>query len=165
MTVTATGSGAPAPKALVTASHTSHDERSGAAAVRSDGAPGMPTIGPRGRVSISLRRTRTGLSGDPAMSRAEARFKAGYRVSPTRTYNAPVDWSAMMVDSPTEPAGRRNDQNSAPKQITAVSVIDARIAIDCRRPGSDSIRTRRSVRPSAARRELNWCAVTCTRVA
>ena len=79
ITVTVTGSGAPAPNALVTASHTSHDERSGAVAVNSDGAPGIPTIAPRGRESISLRRTRTGLSAAPAISRADAKFKAGYR--------------------------------------------------------------------------------------
>ena len=77
-----------------------------------------PTIDPRGRASISLRRTRSGLSARPAISRADDRFSAGYNVSPTRTYSAPVSWSAMIFDVPADPAGLMNDQNSAPRQNT-----------------------------------------------
>lgn len=47
ITVTATGSGAPTPKVLVTASHTSHDDVGGEVASSIEGAPGIPTIGPR----------------------------------------------------------------------------------------------------------------------
>lgn len=110
--------------------------------------------------SISLRRTRTGLSAWPAISRALARFSAGYSVWPTRTYSAPVFWSAMMDACPAEPAGRRKLQNRAPRQMTAVKVSEPAIAIDSRRPGSVSMRTRRRVRPRSARRAMNECAAT-----
>ena len=50
------------------------------------GAPAIPTSGPRGWASISLRRTRSGLAASPAISRAEDKFSAGYSLSPTRTY-------------------------------------------------------------------------------
>ncbi len=59
----------------------------------------MPTIGPCGRAAIWLDRTRCGLSGRPVISLAEARFSAGYNLSPTRTYSAPESLSAMMGDS------------------------------------------------------------------
>lgn len=89
MTVTVTGSGAAAPNALVISSHTNHDERPGDVATISCGAPAIPTSGPRGAASISLRRTRTGLAASPAINRAEDKFNAGYSFSPTRTYSAP----------------------------------------------------------------------------
>ena len=41
------------------------------------GAPGMPSMLPRGNWSSSLLFTSAGLSGRPAMSRAEARFRTG----------------------------------------------------------------------------------------
>ncbi|BBU22846.1 hypothetical protein MYXE_26360 [Mycobacterium xenopi] len=66
----------------------------------SDGAPGMPTIGPCGCSAIWLDRTLCGFSARPAISRAEAKFNAGYKVSPTRTYSAPESRSAMIGDSP-----------------------------------------------------------------
>ncbi|BBC69045.1 hypothetical protein MMRN_p0140 (plasmid) [Mycobacterium marinum] len=77
MTVTVTGSGAAVPNALVISSQTSHDERPGDVTVISCGAPAIPTSGPRGCASISLRRTRTGLDDSPAINRAEDKFSAG----------------------------------------------------------------------------------------
>ena len=68
-----------------TVSHTNHDDVWGALGANSEGAPGMPTIGPCGSAAIWLARTECGLSGRPAISRADARFNAGYNLSPTRT--------------------------------------------------------------------------------
>src|SRR5271165_3698467 len=140
MTVTVTGSGALIPNALVISSHTSHDERAGVAGVISCGAPGIPTSGPRGCASISLRRTRSGFDGSPTINRADDKFNAGYSLSPTRTYKAPEFGSAKIRDVPADPAGRTNDQNSAPRHNTAVNVTPATNAIDWRRPGSVSMR-------------------------
>ena len=61
----------------------------------------------------------------------------------------------MMEACPAEPAGRKKLQNSAARQMTAVKVMEPMIAIDSRRPGSDSMRTRRRVRPRSARRDMN----------
>ena len=49
ITVTVTPDGAPTPVEPATVSHTSHDDADGVLAAKFDGAPGMPTSGPRGR--------------------------------------------------------------------------------------------------------------------
>lgn len=109
ITVTVTPDGVPVPAEPATVSHTSHDEEDGVAGLNADGAPGMPTIGPRGMLAIWPDRTRCGLSGRPVISRAEARFNAGYSLSPTRTYSAPESRSAMIGDSLIWPDGLMNE--------------------------------------------------------
>ncbi|PQM44069.1 hypothetical protein C1Y40_05772 [Mycobacterium talmoniae] len=97
-----------------------------------------------------------GFSGRPAISRAEARFNAGYSVSPTRTYSAPESRSAMIGVSPIWPDGLRNDISRAPRQTTTAADTEATTASACRRLGSTSIRTRQRVNASAVRRAKNW---------
>src|ERR1700721_3193575 len=95
MTVTVTG-GAPPPPVGVTESHTSHDDVAGLVGENSDGAPGIPTSGPCGCSAIWLPRTLCGLSARPAISRADAKFSAGYSLSPTLAYSAPESRSGML---------------------------------------------------------------------
>ena len=156
ITVTVTPDGAPIPVEPATLSHTSHDEAGGVLGAMFDGAPGMPTSGPRGMLAIWLPRTRCGLSGRPVISRADARFSAGYNLSPTRTYSAPESRSAMMGDSLIWPDGLMKEYRSAPRQITNAAEIDATTANVCRRPGSISMRTRHRVSAIAVRRARNW---------
>ncbi len=100
ITVVVSPDGAPTPVEPATLSHTSHDAADGLLGPKFDGAPGMPTSGPRGRVAIWVPLTRCGLSGRPVISRADAKFSAGYNLSPTRTYSAPESRSAMIGESP-----------------------------------------------------------------
>ena len=72
--------------------------------------------------------TRCGLSGRPVISRADAKFSAGYNLSPTRTYSAPESRSAMIGDSLIWPAGLMNEYSSAPRQITSAAETDATTA-------------------------------------
>ena len=155
MTVTVTG-GALMPVTGVTESHTSHDDVAGVVGENSDGAPGMPTSGPCGCSAIWLPRTLCGLSAFPAISRADARFSAGYNLSPTRTYSAPESRSAMIGVSFSAPDGLMKEYNKAPRQITPAAETDATTASVCRRPGSISIRTRQRVNAIAVRRARNW---------
>src|SRR6202020_3620286 len=88
MTVTVTG-GTATPAVGVTESHTSHDDVAGGGGENSDGAPGIPTSGPCGCSAIWLPRTLCGLSARPAISRADAKFSAGYNFSPIRHTHTP----------------------------------------------------------------------------
>ncbi|AMC50663.1 Uncharacterised protein [Mycobacterium tuberculosis] len=85
MTVTVTPCSDPMLDEVATVSQTSQDDAGGLFGENDDGAPGIPTSGPRGMVAIWLDRTRCGLSGRPVISRADAKFSAGYNLSPTRT--------------------------------------------------------------------------------
>ena len=136
-------------------SHTSQEDVVGYFGENSEGAPGMPTSGPCGMPLIWLFRTWCGLSGRPVISRAEAKFNAGYNLSPTRTYSAPESRSAMIGDSLIWPAGLMNDHSSDPRQITSAADTDATTANICRRPGSISMRTRQRVKAIAVRRARN----------
>src|SRR5580692_6128321 len=127
MTVTVTG-GAPTPAVGVTESHTSHDDVAGVVGENSDGAPGIPTSGPCGCWAIWLPRTLCGLSARPAISRADARFSAGYILSPTLTYRAPESRSAMIGDSLSWPDGLMNEYSNAPRQHTRAADTDATTA-------------------------------------
>src|SRR6202020_3476196 len=106
----------------------SHDDEDGVFDPKFDGAPGMPTIGPRGILAIWLARTRCGLSGRPVISRADARFSAGYSLSPTRTYSASESRSAMIGVSFSCPEGLMKEYSKAPRQITNAAEIDATTA-------------------------------------
>ncbi len=68
------------------------------------------------------------MSGRPVISRADARFSAGYNLSPTRTYSAPESRSAMIGDSLICPDGLMNEYSSAPRQITRAAETDATTA-------------------------------------
>jgi hypothetical protein len=61
----------------------------------------------------------------------------------------------MIGESFIWPDGLRNDQSSAPRQITDAADTDATTARDCRRPGSTSIRTDQRVSAIAVRRAKN----------
>src|SRR6185312_745807 len=111
-----------------TVSQTNHDDAAGLVGWKVDGAPGMPTMGPRGRLAIWFDLTRCGLSGRPVIRRGEARFSAGYNLSPTRTYSEPESRSAMIGESPTWPAGLMNEYSSAPRQITSAAETEATTA-------------------------------------
>ena len=64
------------------------------------GAPGMPTSDPRLARSIAEALTSSGSSATPVINRAEARFSAGWMVSPMRTYSAPDSRAMTIAASP-----------------------------------------------------------------
>ncbi|SHW68484.1 Uncharacterised protein [Mycobacteroides abscessus subsp. abscessus] len=129
------------------------------------GAPGMPMRLPRANLSSSALGTMVGLSGRPAMSRADVRFSTGCSWSPTRAYSAEVSRSARITSLPATPAGRISEKTKQPASAVTSTRPPTRTERLWVRNGSTSIRVSCMATPDAMRRLRNrqpdtWCRVT-----
>ena len=136
----------------LTASHTVQFASREVFCTMRSGAPGMPIRLPRGNRSSSVLFTMVGLTGWPAISRAEVRLSTGCRSSPTRTYSAAVDRSASTALLPTCPLGRINENTKQPAKPVARISTPISTARDCVRSGSTSILVSCKAIPDAIRR-------------
>ena len=151
--------------APVAASHTVQSASRVVFCTMRSGAPGMPSRLPRGNWSSSLLLTMVGLSGRPAISRAEVRFSTGCSWSPSLTYSAAVSRSASTASLPAAPDGRISENRKQPiRPVTRISAPTS-TERDWVRSGSTSIRVSCNATPDAMRRMTNrqpdtWWRVT-----